>query len=373
MPTFPAFLLNPEQVIFYYGKTHLAVEYAGPIQKDKLDESTIMPITFYDYTQTEDDFFESIIGFGFNDSSSGAKMILPPFTEDLVLPTDTGFDKLVDLKWNFAAQDAMIGINTGGISVEAGRFARMVNSLFFDADHDGLKTRHIKWIDFLPLSFDESDAKVDKFSINIGLLKQFVEFDAAYTYPTPPKQDYKLTKLPQLNRLIELVARPRVHETEITRFLAQKSNLFILSMAFLGQVIHPEIACHWQSEENNAIIPDFFIERSDGYADIVEFKLPSLKSGSIVGKTNRETFSAELNAHISQTRTYLKYFEDPNNRKWVKERYGFNVLYPRRILVIGRRWEFSNPEWREIAADYKDLEILTYDDIIDGVQAQFYI
>ncbi|SNS71684.1 protein of unknown function [Ekhidna lutea] len=50
----------------------------------------------------------------------------------------------------------------------------------------------------------------------------------------------------------------------------------------------------------------------------------------------------------------------------------YQSYYPKRILVIGRRWNFSVDEWREIANDYRDLEIMTFDDLIDGVVAQFY-
>ncbi|GAB4032683.1 hypothetical protein GCM10028774_13920 [Spirosoma jeollabukense] len=111
----------------------------------------------------------------------------------------------------------------------------------------------------------------------------------------------------------------------------------------------------------------------NGYANIVEFKLPYLKSNLVTGRSNRETFSAEINSYISQTRVYKSYFDDPNNRKWFEAKYGFKVFNPRRILVIGRRWDFRNDDWREIVADYKDIEIMTYEDLVDGVVAQFYI
>ena len=100
--------------------------------------------------------------------------------------------------------------------------------------------------------------------------------------------------------------------------------------------------------------------------------MPTLKGKSIVGRTNRETFSSELNSYISQTRNYKTYFEDPNNRKWVQEKYGIKVHYPKRYLIIGRRWDFPGEIWKEIVNDYTDIEILTYEDLIDGVVAQFY-
>jgi len=41
-------------------------------------------------------------------------------------------------------------------------------------------------------------------------------------------------------------------------------------------------------------------------------------------------------------------------------------------LVVGRRDDFDSDVWREIVADHQDLEIMTYDDLIDGVVVQFY-
>ena len=60
------------------------------------------------------------------------------------------------------------------------------------------------------------------------------------------------------------------------------------------------------------------------------------------------------------------------NRAHVKAAYGFDVFKPRRHLVMGRRWDFSSEEWRAIAADFTDVTIHTYDDLVDGVVMQFY-
>ncbi|QDX98973.1 DUF4263 domain-containing protein [Pectobacterium carotovorum subsp. carotovorum] len=161
-------------------------------------------------------------------------------------------------------------------------------------------------------------------------------------------------------------------EKDITSYLSEPENEFILTMKFGAIKVHSEIICEWQSEHRENIRPDFFVVQPNGYADIVEFKLPNIKSKIIVGSTNRETFCAWLNSYISQTRVYSTYFDDPNNRQWFEEKYGFKVHKPRRWLVVGRRHDFDSDVWREIVGDYKNLEILTFDDLIDGVVVQFY-
>ncbi|MFW5990319.1 MAG: Shedu anti-phage system protein SduA domain-containing protein [Campylobacterales bacterium] len=129
---------------------------------------------------------------------------------------------------------------------------------------------------------------------------------------------------------------------------------------------------HSHAERGNEGRPDFFIVQPNGYADIVEFKLPNIAKNTIVGKKNRETFAAWLNSYIAQTRVYSTYFDDPNNRKWFEDKYGFKVNKPKRYLVVGRCYDFASEIWREIIADYKDIEIITFDDLVDGVTIQFY-
>lgn len=298
---------------------------------------------------------------------------LLPYTDDWILPTKKGMDKLLELGWNWHAQDAIISINSPTYAPPIGQFCRIINGRFFDADQNGLKTRHIKWIDFLPLEIEEETEDTHVIKVILDELNSLVKHDAHYNYPLPPKEDYKFNKLPQLNRFIELVGNKKTSEPQLTKFLEQAENKFILTMGFLAKSIHPQMTCEWQSEIKDAIRPDFFIVKPNGYADILEFKLPDLKSKAVTGRTNRESFSAEINSYISQTRVYKEYFEDPNNRKWISDKYEINVRYPKRILVIGRRWDFSNEVWKEIIDDYKDVDIITFDDLVDGVVSQFYM
>jgi|GEM_PF-582538 len=372
--TFSAFVIVPEQIVLYIGRTHLAIEYFGQERINELpDRKSSIRITHYDFTDSQTNLVEDIIGFKFDSTIGNLTFPLPQFSEDLIYPTNKGMDELIELKWNWMAQDAILGINSPGFHIESGQFARMVNARFFDADENGLKTRHIKWLDFLPLVIEDETEKTHVIKVSLTQLKSLVEHDANYIYPLPPKDDYKFNKLPQINRFIELIGCADTSETQLTKFLDEPENRFILTMGFLSKEIHAQKICEWQSEEKESIQPDFLIVRPNGYADILEFKLPKLKGKAVVGKVNRESFSAEINSYISQTRVYKEYFEDPNNRNWVEKKHNIKVRYPRRILVAGRRWNFSSAEWKEILEDYKDIEIITFDDLVDGVVSQFYM
>ncbi|MDO9531042.1 MAG: DUF4263 domain-containing protein [Deltaproteobacteria bacterium] len=365
----PGFLIAPQEIVFYLGPTHLAIEYVGPEVLNELPSGKgIMDGRFFDFSNEGGSFLNKIIGFDFSDGT--IPLILPPFTVDLMIPTNAGFEKLRELKWNFAAQEMILGLNTGGLEVHKGQFTRIVNGRFFDADESGLRSRHIKWLDMAPLTYDDSHEKYDSFGIDLNAFLMLAKRDALAPYPIP--SDFKFQKLPKINRFVELLGKRDIRETEITSFLADKEFLFILTMRFSAVDIQPERICKWQYGDRKPIKPDFFVIGPDGYADIVEFKLPDLKGPPIVGQPNRETFCAEITSYISQTRVYREYFDDPRNREWVQSKYGFKVYKPKRYLIIGRRWHFSSDEWREIASDHKDLFILPYDDLIDGVVVQFY-
>jgi hypothetical protein len=366
----PGFLVCPETVIVYVGRTHIAVEYVGPEVANEVSEKGSLCLQVFDYAREGDaDLLQMIVGFS-GDSTISFNMPMPELSEDLVLPTNRGIDKLMELGWNFAAQNSLMAFNMPLPTPTVGQFSRMVNSLFFDANESGLQTRHIKWIDFYPITVQSYNSEIESFGFNIKWLGELVESDARFQYPLP--KDYKFNKLPKINRFIELWGNSATSEPEITRHLSKPENQFILTMRFGATEIHSELVCEWQSENKDNIKPDFFIVQSNGFADIVEFKLPKLDKSPIVGRRNREAFASWLCSYIAQTRVYSTYFDDPNNRRWFEQRYGFKVHKPKRKLVVGRRSDFPSDVWREIVHDYHDLEILTFDDLVDGVVAQFY-
>lgn len=370
LETLPGFLLKPEKIIFYFGKTHIGIENDGPISIDKLPSGIEPQLLLKDYLDEDINIFEKIIGFNFDSSRPNLVIPLVGINQDLQFPTNRGFDELVNLGWNFAAQNSLQGLNSPAPSPIEGEFSRVVNGWFHDANDAGLVSRHIKWLDFIPYELQEDD---DKFMVrmDISIFDRLAKYDSKFVYPIP--ESYKYGKLPQINRFIEKWGSKSSSETDITSFLSKDENKFILTMNFRAKQVLSELTCQWQSEDKNAIRPDFFVVKPDGYADIVEFKLPFIKGNTVVGGGNRETFSAWLNSYISQTRVYSSYFDDPNNRRWFEEKYGFKVHKPRRILVVGRRTDFESEVWREIVSDYRDVEIINFDDLVDGVVAQFYM
>lgn len=367
-------ILNPESIIFYFGEKYIAIEYCGNQFLSKISNEHSIVVKVRDYTKehlTNKQFLDKIIGFEYDGTSSVHFSVTSGMYEDLVVPTNKGIEKLLDLKWNFEAQSSIMGINTNGLDIADNQFVRLINCRFFDEHNGDLKTRIIKWIDFIPCVYEEpKEGDFDIINVDIKIFDRLWKSDLKYKYPRP--NDFKYAKLPQINKFIEIFSDSKHSEPEITGFLAEEENKFILRMAFMGTDIYNEVICKWQSEKKDDLRPDFFVKRANGYADIVEFKLQNVRSKTIVGRANREHFSSEINTYIAQTRKYCVYFDDPNNRNWFEREYGYKVYKPRRYLVIGRRNDFASDEWVEIKSDYSDLELITYDDLVDTVMSQFY-
>lgn len=360
----PGFLLNPDKVIFYLGKNYLAIEYVGVYNKQIVNGWNV-ETAFFDYSDAEN-FIEQVVGVSFD--GTGIPVPIMDEIDDFFVATTGATEILTNNNWNFLAQEMMFMLNCNGVRLIDGGPKRIRNSFFYTKSNEGLKVRNIQWMEIFPIERVDLDDDNEEIKVTFWPnIYQMALRDSQYTIPE--KFNYQYEKLIILNRFIELYNSDGVSETDITRFLSHVEHQFILKMAFFGQQVNYEKECEWVGDsEKDAIRPDYFITGANGSADIVEFKLPTIKTESaIVGRNNRETFSAELHSYIAQTRVYSEYFEDPRNREHVNERYNINVYKPRRFLVVGRRWMFPTETWRSIESDYPQITIRTYDDIVDTV------
>ncbi|WP_446688773.1 hypothetical protein [Priestia megaterium] len=360
----PTFLMHPNEIYIYVGKEHLAIEYLDPYNFS-ISNMQGTKVKCFDFTGKEN-FAEEIIGINFDQGSM--TLSLEGIIDDLYIATTEATEVLVENNWNFLYEEMNFMVNISGISLGEG-FKRIRNSFFYEKNNNGLKVRNVKWLDIFPIERNIVNGDIEDVEVSFPNLPLLALKDAYYT--TTEKLSFQYNKLKILNRFIELYNTEGVLEVEITQFLAEPSHQFILKMSFFGDEVHCEKECNWTDDEDRAAIrPDYFISGTNGFSDIVEFKLPKLKTNNIiVGKENRETFSAEIQSYISQTRVYREYFDDPRNQELVKNKHGITVYYPKRFLVIGRRWMFEPKVWRAIENEFSHLTIRTYDDIVDTVMS----
>jgi len=182
---------------------------------------------------------------------------------------------------------------------------------------------------------------------------------------------YEVALHQRLNEFIELVARVDVTEPKITRFLAEHSE--ILQLAFAAHSLHPETLLEWKTEANVKpnLKPDFLPVRMDGYADILEFKLPRLKGAPIVGTGNRTRPSAEVDSALAQIDEYAEWCTQQVHRCWLEQTKGIKILEPHTFLVMGHRCDFS-PADRQKLRTRRNATVYTYDEFIEMARMQLY-
>ncbi len=106
----PSFLLHHDNLVIYFGRTHIAVEYLGTeMEEEPTGEYPINLITF-DFSPKETNLLEQIVGFNLG-STTDMTLSLPAYSDDLVLASQAGWEKLHELNWNHSAQEAIFGFN----------------------------------------------------------------------------------------------------------------------------------------------------------------------------------------------------------------------------------------------------------------------
>lgn len=252
-------------------------------------------------------------------------------------------------------------MNCAGFQIPEGEFARITNSFFFVSNGEKIQSRNIQWLDIFPIDLVDHGDELE-FRFPELPLEKAAEDELFRDVAIPKSRDFQKTS--QLNRFVEMISTHGISEPKITEFLSEPENQFILKLAFGAKAIKSQCKLEWQGETKDPIVPDFMIEELDGYFSVLEFKLPGLKNSSVVGRENREAFSAEVNSYVAQTRVYGEYFTNPLNREFALRKHGIKALEPKRTLVLGRSWELDHPLRKQLEQDYKNLRVVTYDDLV---------
>lgn len=231
-------------------------------------------------------------------------------------------------------------------------------SIYWTTKDEQLKVRHIDMLHFVPVSengwgyYNECALKEFKMQLEQSIF---------------PKYEMRLHKA--LNDFIEFIETDH-SEPEITAYL--ESNPEILQLSFGAHRLNPQTELIWQSESGRQNLkPDFMPQRMDGFADILEFKLPRLKARPIVGGENREQPSHEVDAAIAQIHTYQEWCEQKVNCSWLEAEKGIKLGHPRGILVIGHSSEFSAADRQKISKT-RNITVYTYDEFIEMARSQLY-
>ncbi|QOT76338.1 Shedu anti-phage system protein SduA domain-containing protein [Cupriavidus basilensis] len=332
-------------------KTHLVVEYVGPQESDK-DNYEV---------QAEFSPNKTIFDFlGIEVTPSTPMLQVPSNIENMQFFVGDAMTILGDYLYDVVANPNDIALNTLFDVSTATEPTFMSNVTIFWSDSEGaIRTRRIDFAEIMPIHEDGYAYHTD------DSLKHFGNFLANYQVPR-----YKLKLHEVLNEFISLVGSGASSETEITRYLAKHPQ--ILQLAFGANDINPEKELVWQYEAGKANLrPDFLIVKMDGYADIVEFKLPRISGAPMVGTDTRHKPSAVIESALAQVDEYDEWCNQEVNRSWLEKTHDIKVHTPQTYLIVGHRDDFSSED-RQKLRRRRNAVIFTYDEFIDLARCQLY-
>jgi hypothetical protein len=204
-------------------------------------------------------------------------------------------------------------------------------------------------------------------------LKPRSELESSLYYGAGDKRDEKRfwtvdRELYGIEREIEefesLLNRGTLQEEDIQGFLEDHPH-------FLGSLgggslpmPHPYLTAH----DGALIIPDFVLKpviapRRDSGWKVLDLKLPNKRI--IVGRGKDTRLSHDVMAAIRQLHRYRDYFSNPVHKPEVERVFGQPLFYPRLAVMIGRMPEVDEALQLEREQREFDVEIVTYDEVIE--------
>jgi hypothetical protein len=188
---------------------------------------------------------------------------------------------------------------------------------------------------------------IEMFEILFGYVKELDE-DALKFIKEGAIRELKIYAVAKedIQRLKELINTTTSDEKDFQEFF--EKNYWMFGLEYVG--------CKPQYKKGGDI-PDFLLERYDGFCDILDLKKPVKNLFKKVG--NKLHPRHYLSDAYSQVDIYLEHFNKEQNKKEPK------IYRPRGILVIGRKNKDEVLRLRQYCDDHKNVKIYTYDDIID--------
>lgn len=163
-------------------------------------------------------------------------------------------------------------------------------------------------------------------------------------------KEYRKTRIPDYKKDLEQLEKLIISskkEKELQAFLAKKPWL---------------LGLEYENAKPHKIAPsnryDFYVEKYDGYADIIEIK----KANDDIFTKDGKITSAFSNA-LQQTIDYIDDASYYGNDKRLSKKMNFNFLKPKGILIMGRNQ--NSEKLKNLKYYFHNIEILTYDDIFE--------
>lgn len=173
------------------------------------------------------------------------------------------------------------------------------------------------------------------------------------------QDQYACVRPTEILELEDLINSKRTHEGDLQHFFEAHPYFF---RKWDYRDIYPHV--YLTREAEGPLIPDFILVDPElQKAMVIDLKLPTAKL--VRHKHNRDRFTSAIEDARAQLLEYRDWFEDTDNRSRIKKRFGIEIFRPRLGVIIGTSQDFrSELERQRLAAQYPDVEVVTYDDIV---------
>ena len=114
-----------------------------------------------------------------------------------------------------------------------------------------------------------------------------------------------------------------------------------------------------------SLIPDFICEPiGSEWCEILDLKIPITKPID-VGSEDSARLAVIITDGVAQLREYAAWFENEQNFKSFRKKYGLSVYKPKLKLIVGRDpRSHDEKQLRRMMTAYSDIDILTYDQFL---------
>ncbi len=173
----------------------------------------------------------------------------------------------------------------------------------------------------------------------------------------------------ELRQFEELLNDPYLRESDLQHFLEKSRNIF--GALGYGEVYSQVLL---ERDDGTGLRPDF-LARPLGrqWFDIIDLKLPD--ANVAVGRRDRKTLAAAIHEMVAQLREYAAYFENEVWAQRIEANFGIRCYRPRLVGIVGRNpsGASSNRQIRRMMTAYADVDIVTFDQLLEIAQTRLLI
>ncbi len=171
----------------------------------------------------------------------------------------------------------------------------------------------------------------------------------------------------QLISELKSLAYQKVDETAIDKFIQLISDQFANSLGYKSAKSNIRLEIQdstSKSTEKKYLMPDFMMEKEDGFYDILDLKLGLLNSNFAYGDWTNTHFSSYATKLIGQLNGYKRYFSDPENSKWAFENHSISIKDPKLIGIAGNHNNFDRKIVdKALEGNTKEFHLISYNEL----------